>query len=129
MKTDTFESRVRKKDEKLFRILQDLECRLQELGVRPDFGIPHEPSFATETLVSCLEYVANLKDAREGLLQEAAQDLLDASITREKGERSVCVTMTESHTAHVANTQSFMKLVNEYRALFQRPISATMVAL
>jgi hypothetical protein len=40
------QSKRRKGDKEFYRLLQDLECRLQELGERPDYGVPGEPTFA-----------------------------------------------------------------------------------
>jgi hypothetical protein len=79
------QSKQRKGDEDFYRILQDLECCLQELGERPDYGVPAEPTFAVEALTSAILYVTSLEDAKEGLLLEVAQ----AMIACDKERRSL----------------------------------------
>jgi hypothetical protein len=67
--------RDRKGDKEFYRILRELECRLQELGVRSDFGVPTEPTFAVETLCSAIHYVTSLENAKDGLLLEVSHDM------------------------------------------------------
>jgi hypothetical protein len=78
------EAKRRKGDRQFYRLLQDLECRLQELGERSDFGVPAEPTFAVETLTSAIMYVASLEDAKEGLLLEVAHDLIECDKERRR---------------------------------------------
>jgi hypothetical protein len=76
------QARRRKGDKEFYRILRDLECRLQELGERPDYGVPAEPAFATDTLLSAILYVTSLEDAKEGLLLGAGHDLIECDARR-----------------------------------------------
>jgi hypothetical protein len=70
------QAKQRKGDKKFYRLLQDLECRLQELGERADYSVPGEPTFAVDTLSSAIYYVTGLEDAKEGLLLEVAHDMI-----------------------------------------------------
>lgn len=78
-------------DKKFFRILQDLECRLQEITRRGDYGVPHDPGFAVDTLAAAIVYVTGLKGAEEGLLQETIQDLIGFD-TKRKSEKAELIT-------------------------------------
>ena len=60
---------------KLYGILHKLECELQELGVRPDFGLPTDPEFAAETLADALKVIAGEADAAPDLLHRIAKNV------------------------------------------------------
>jgi hypothetical protein len=56
----------------LYKILRELECELQTLGVRSDYGLPSEPSFAVETLTSAIQFMTKQPSAPTNLLRQTA---------------------------------------------------------
>jgi hypothetical protein len=116
----------------LYKILHDLDCELQMLGVRSDWGIQHTPQFASETLVCCLNFLSKQPDAGGDFLSDAAHSLLNMAVSSEKRDSQTddgqpfsldnpCFSMAESKKADDANTTVFLELLTEYRKRFQRP--------
>ena len=111
-----------KKHKNLYKILHDLDCELQTLGQRSDWGIFPTPQFASETLVCCLSFLAKQPDAGD-LLLSAAQGLIDTAIERElsdDGQR--CFSMKALKDAANVNDVAFARLLEEYRSKFQIPV-------
>jgi hypothetical protein len=114
----------------LYAILQKLECELQTLGARPDFGVPMEPNFAAETLVSCLCLLSKQSGARSDYLLDAAQELLDVVVKREldrEGKYPRTSTFADLQDAQSANDLTFAAMFHEYQKKFQAPISKSQV--
>jgi hypothetical protein len=107
--------------EKLYKILRELDCELQMLGVRSDWGIDSMPDFAAETLTCCLALLATEPGASNDYLESAAQELLDTSINRETGGFNGFTTFAELDAADKANDVLFGKVLKDYRAGFQNP--------
>jgi hypothetical protein len=106
----------------LYKILHDLDCELQMLGVRSDWGIQHTPQFASETLICCLNFLAKQPDAGD-LLLSAAQGLIDTAIERELGDDGQrCFSMKALKDAANVNDVTFARLLEEYRSKFQIPV-------
>jgi hypothetical protein len=106
---------------KLYAILRKLDCELQELGVRSDWGVDPTPEFASETLTCCLALLATQPGAANDYLESAAQELLDTAIIRETAGFNGCATFAELAVADDANDILFIKLLKDYRAGFQNP--------
>jgi hypothetical protein len=106
---------------KLYAILRKLDCELQELGVRSDWGIDSTPDFASETLVCCLALLATQPGASNDYMESAAQELLDTAIIRETSDFNGCATFAELGVADEANSILFGKLLKDYSAGFQNP--------
>jgi hypothetical protein len=68
---------IKRREAGLYKALQDLECRLQELGWRPDYGVPEEPNFAAETLFSALRCVSQQEGASKALILRRAERFAD----------------------------------------------------
>lgn len=111
-----------RRDRKLYKILSELDCELQMLGARGDWGVSTDPSFAAETLCCCLRFISKDERAPQNLLTHAARELLDTSIKRERAN-------TPPHTAAAwataddANFATFKKLVDSYEKEFRQPES------
>lgn len=106
---------------KLYAILRKLDCELQDLGVRSDWGIDPTPDFASETLTCCLTLLATQPGASKDYLESAAQELLDTAIIRETSADFRCVSFAELAVADDANDILFSKFLKEYRAEYQNP--------
>jgi hypothetical protein len=106
---------------KLYGILRELDCELQELGVRSDWGVDPTPEFAAETLTCCLALLAAEPGASNDYLESAAQELIDTAVIRETSGFNGCVTFAELGEADKANDILFGKLLKDYRAGFQNP--------
>ena len=106
--------------DKLYGILRKMECELQMLGVRSDFGSPTEPGFAAETLTSCIQIITRQPDTPDGTLLLTVKDLLDTEMRR-------TIPHADSHTlaqwdaADKFNQESFRKLVEAYRSDYRKP--------
>jgi hypothetical protein len=68
---------IKTREAALYKALRDLECCLQELGERGDYGVPTEPNFAADTLFSALEYVSRQKGADKAQILKWAQDFAE----------------------------------------------------
>jgi hypothetical protein len=111
-----------KKYKNLYKILHDLDCELQTLGLRSDWGISPTPQFASETLVCCFALLSQQPDAGD-LLLSAAQGLIDTAIERELGDDGQrCFSMKALKDAANVNDVTFARLLEEYRSKFQRPV-------
>lgn len=106
---------------KLYKILQDLECELQMLGVCMDFGAPMEPAFAAETLTSCLCFLSKQKNAPQELLLSEARHLINVAIRRENPKEPGVVSAAAMGVADTQNRVSFRQLLDSYRAVFKTP--------
>jgi hypothetical protein len=73
---------MRNKLRKLFTILRNLDCELQMLGARGDWGIQDTPEFAAETLVAAFSFLTRLKNAPATLLYDATEELLYLHVSR-----------------------------------------------
>ena len=106
---------------RLYRILWELDCELQNLGARGDYGIFPTPEFAVETLTSCIQFISKQPKAHKNLLREAAQDLLDTEMRRTVPQMTRSYTGTAWVAANDANTVQFKALVETYRSAFKMP--------
>lgn len=106
---------------KLYRILWELDCELQNLGARGDYGIFATPEFAVETLTSCIQFISKQPKAHKNLLREAAQDLVDTEMHRTLPQVIRSYTGTAWVAANDANTAQFKALVETYRGTFKFP--------
>jgi hypothetical protein len=105
---------------KLYGILRKMECELQMLGVRSDFGSPTEPGFAAETLTSCIQIITQQPNTPEGTLMLTVKDLLDTEMRRSIPHADTH-TLAQWSAADEFNKASFQKLVEAYRAEFTMP--------
>jgi hypothetical protein len=108
------ESKRTRNQKKLFAILTELDCQLQLLGVRGDWGSSGEAYFAAETLVAGLLFISRLDDAPKNLLLSSAKDLVEIAERRMRRREPEIITLAELVERAEHNATLFKKLFEQY---------------